>query len=266
MCLILVALFSVSQSAAWAHSAQQPLLARRPAFKPIEPQTDYSVVPDPAEVFDHAVKEYVAGHMLEAKKLFEDVINIDPKNADAQFNLGAILEWKNDLPNALKHYQAALSLKPDDREIREAVQAVEYKIKNRTALETQARQQKQEHDLELHSVMAKEAFASQNYAEAISHLSVLAKSMPDDAKIQFALGQSLRALKFYEYAAYRLKLAIYLDPDNELYRKTLADLDKELIEVQGEAFKETADMALSKITPLTFIDLADTGVYPHALQ
>jgi Flp pilus assembly protein TadD len=237
---------SVEAPAIGAGPSRAPAMPRKPMMlKPLMPEVDLSNEPDPSDVFDQAVKEYAAGHLPVAEKLFEKTLLLDPTNADAHFNLGAIKEWKNDWAGALKEYRSASQIKPDDKEIADAVRAVQYKIKNRGAIEAQLQRQKKDQDLATHSRLARECFASQNYGEAVVHLNYLAQVMPEDAKIQFALGQSLRALKSYDWAAYRLKMAIFLEPDNDLYRKTLVDLDKELQDVAGQAYTETAERMLA---------------------
>lgn len=232
----------------------------RPVLKPLTPEVDMSTEPDPSDLFDQAVKEYTAGHLPQAEKMFEKVIELDPANADAHFNMGAIKEWRNDWVSALSHYRAALRAKPGDKEIADAVKAVEYKIRNKAAIEAQTAKVTKERALATHSKLAKEAFSTQNYPEAIVHLSYLAESMPEDAKIQFALGQSLRAMKNFDWAAYRLKMAIFLDPDNDLYRKTLVDLDKELQDIQGQAFNDSADLALAHVFQLRSNQIGEVEV------
>jgi tetratricopeptide (TPR) repeat protein len=259
----LVATSQLPSVAAEAPDQRHLVALHRPALKQLVPQEDLSNEPDPTEVFDQAVRAYSAGHMPQAEKLFQQVLRLDPNNADAHFNLGAIREWANDLNGALSHYQAALRIKPGDRELQDAVGSVTYKIKNRVALEEQARRTQQARNLAAHSQAARQAFALQDYVGAITHLNYLVKAMPDDAKIQFALGQSLRAMKYYEWSAYRLKLAIYLDPNNALYRRTLVELDKEVQDAQGAAYQESAHMALNKIQPFSFTELAGTGMKRH---
>jgi Flp pilus assembly protein TadD len=268
----LVVCFAVGQTAARSNDAPLPFphliatsrMPRHAVLKSIAPIEDMSVQDDAADLFDQAVKEYSANHLPQAEKLFEGVLKLDPRNADAHFNLGAIREWRNQLGDALRHYKAAQGLKPQDNEIAEAVKGVEYKIKNKAALDEQAAQAKQEQDLTVRGKLAKDAFAAQNYREAAMHLTYLAHAMPDDAKIEFALGQSLRALKYYDWAAYRLKMAIYLEPENDLYRKTLVDLDKEIVDAQGQAVSESAALALSRLAAPSFTELSDTGFRPYA--
>jgi tetratricopeptide (TPR) repeat protein len=230
------------------------------ALKALLPEADYSVTGDPADIFDEAVKAYAARHYEEAERLFEKVISIDPYNADAHYNLGAIKEWNKDYKQALLHYEAALKVKPSDQEIRAAVTGVAFKIRNLPAIEAREQEIKRERELQMHSEAAKWAFAQQDYAHAATHLGYLARAMPEDSKVQFALGQSLRALKSYELAGYRLKLAIYLDPQNDLYRHTLVDLDHEIQDAQGMAIDQTIKTALEAIAPLAFTELGDAGI------
>lgn len=242
-------LFAVSSfnSASAAGRYRPPTPPHKPVLKALTPEMDLTNEPDPTDVFDKAVHEYAAGHLPQAEKLFEKTVELDPDNADAHFNLGAIKEWRNDWNAALREYKAALAAKPDDREIADAVRAVEYKIRNRPAIEARMTKAKKDQEIAEHSRMAKEAFAAQNYADACMHLHFLSENMPDDPKIHFAMGQSLRALRSYDWAAYRLKMAIYLDPDNDLYRKTLVDLDREIMDAQGIAYNETADRMLAHL-------------------
>lgn len=262
MPVVIVALFICCQlpGAAQTGATSSHKSSRGGPLKALTPEEDYSSTPDPADVFDQAVKAYSAGHYADAEKLFEKVIAIDPTNADAQYNLGAIKEWNKNYTEALLHYEAALKLKPDDKEIREAVTGVAFKIRNLPAIEAQEQEVKRQRALQTHSELAKEAFAHQNYSAAAIHLGYLAHAMPEDAKVQFALGQSLRALKSYELAGYRLKLAVYLDPSNDLYRHTLVELDNEIQTAQGSAIQETIKTALKTIAPFAFTELGDPGI------
>jgi tetratricopeptide (TPR) repeat protein len=256
-CLVAISGFDAADASAgskYRPTAPPSKPIPKPILRPLTPEMDLTNEPDPQDVFDKAVKEYAAGHLPQAEKLFQKTIELDPDNADAHFNLGAIKEWRNDWNAALSEYRAAHRAKPDDKEIADAVRAVEYKIRNRPAIEARMTKAKKEQEIAEHSRMAKEAFAAQNYADAVTHLQFLSENMPDDPKIQFALGQSLRALRNYDWAAYRLKMAIFLDPDNDLYRKTLVDLDKEMMDVQGTAFSETADRMLAHLNGTQYQD------------
>jgi Flp pilus assembly protein TadD len=257
--LLLAVLLVVPQAEVLARSSKAGA-ARVPQLKPLVPREDLSIVPDPTEIFDQAVAQYQAGNLDHAQVLFNQVLKIDPRNADAHFNLGAIKEWKKDLQGALKHYKLAIQLKPGDTEIAEAVSSLEAKIQNQAIEEIETAKARRHEELGLHGQKAKEAFAAKNYEEAIYHLNQLVQAFPDDPKVQFALGQSLRAIKSFDWAAYRLKMAIFLDPQNDLYRKTLTELDGEVQTLKDKAYNGFAEVAVGRVKPLTFSEAANVGL------
>lgn len=69
------------------------------------------------------------GNMAQAENLFRQAIALDPTNADAYFNLGALAEGKGDLVNALGQYRAGLALRHNDPELKEAVRSIEGKLR-----------------------------------------------------------------------------------------------------------------------------------------
>jgi tetratricopeptide (TPR) repeat protein len=69
------------------------------------------------------------GNQNQAERLFRQAIALDPNNADAYFNLGALAEGHGDLVNALGHYRAGLALRGNDPELKEAVASVEGKLR-----------------------------------------------------------------------------------------------------------------------------------------
>ena len=71
--------------------------------------------------------------MVEAEAAFRHVLSRDPQNVDAYFDLGALAEQKGDFIGALTDYRAALALHPQDKQIKEAVSAMESALKNAPA-------------------------------------------------------------------------------------------------------------------------------------
>jgi len=57
--------------------------------------------------------------------IFRHILEIDPRNADAFFNLGALSEQRHDLVSALGFYRDALNLRPDDTELQTAVASIQ---------------------------------------------------------------------------------------------------------------------------------------------
>jgi tetratricopeptide (TPR) repeat protein len=74
------------------------------------------------------LKLHAQGQTSQAERLFRRVLTIDPRNADAFFNLGSIAESRQDLISALTNYRAALNLKPSEHDFQTAVAAVEKEL------------------------------------------------------------------------------------------------------------------------------------------
>lgn len=94
----------------------------------IEPQLDLTVQNESRKVLQHGATLHKEGRLNEAEDVFRKVLVMDPKNADAFFNLGALAEGRGDLVTALGHYRAALALNPQDLQIKEAVSSMEESL------------------------------------------------------------------------------------------------------------------------------------------
>src|SRR5437868_2814330 len=93
-CLLLIVGLLSNQGPVWAkHTEKMP---KRPVLLPLKPIEDIPPDMDPVELFDQAVDRYAAGQLPEAERLFEKVLKLQPGNADAHYNLGAIKEWHKD--------------------------------------------------------------------------------------------------------------------------------------------------------------------------
>ncbi len=81
------------------------------------------------ELLEAGAKLHRSGHRDQAEQLFKQAIAVDPCNAaDGFFNLGAIAEGRGDIVAALGHYRAGLAMRSDDKELKEAVVAMETKL------------------------------------------------------------------------------------------------------------------------------------------
>jgi tetratricopeptide (TPR) repeat protein len=78
------------------------------------------------------LKLHAQGQTGQAERLFRRVLTIDPRNADAFFNLGSIAEARDDLISALTNYRAALNLKPSEHDFQTAVTAVEKELNEKS--------------------------------------------------------------------------------------------------------------------------------------
>lgn len=90
------------------------------------------------EYLKHGAKMHNQGNTHMAESFFNKAINLDPRNPDGYFNLGALYEGRGELSMALQHYKLGLRVKPDDLEMREAVASLEGKL-GRAGLSDSAR-------------------------------------------------------------------------------------------------------------------------------
>jgi len=89
--------------------------------------TDYKA--EAHAIIQRGLAESAKGDTQAAEASFRTALYVDPSNADARFNLGVIAENKGDLSGALGYYQGALKTHPDDPELKDAVQAVQSRLK-----------------------------------------------------------------------------------------------------------------------------------------
>jgi tetratricopeptide (TPR) repeat protein len=83
-----------------------------------------------------------SGQMQIAEGHFKAALALDPRCADAFYNLGSIAESKGDLLAALTNYRAALGINPLDRELQNAVKSVEDDVaKSRATASSAAKNQ-----------------------------------------------------------------------------------------------------------------------------
>jgi hypothetical protein len=105
------------------------------ASKPLKPNGNSSSVasspPSPAQVLlKQGMAAHKAGNHQVAEDKFKRVLAMEPRNADAFFNLGAIAETRGDLLGALTNYRAALGINPLDRQLQDAVRSIEDQVAN----------------------------------------------------------------------------------------------------------------------------------------
>ncbi|MFH1540959.1 MAG: tetratricopeptide repeat protein [Elusimicrobiota bacterium] len=62
---------------------------------------------------------FISGKYDEAIEMFEKVVEINPKNSDAYFNMGVVKEANNDFVGAKKMYEKTLEIVSDHKTARE---------------------------------------------------------------------------------------------------------------------------------------------------
>jgi Flp pilus assembly protein TadD len=183
-----------------------------------------------------AMQSYSQGKSTEAERIYQQVLGLDFRNVDANYNLGAIAESKGDLTGAKRYYSTALKGSPGDTDIGDALRAVEQKLQKQEMAKAQAAAQSSsssnnppitEADRAI-AQQAAESYRKGNFDEAISKLGYLARKNPYDANTQFALGQAYRGKGNSTEALKHLRSAATLDPRNDMYVKALNDAQTQI--------------------------------------
>ena len=196
-----------------------------------------------------AMQSYSQGKTADAERLYQQVLAIDFRNSDANYNLGAIAETKGDLNAAKHYYTAALKASPGDYDISDALKAVQQKLKTQAATSAAAAPQPAASGADSTSLEgapaaagdkaiaseAADSYKKGNFDDAIQKLAFLARKNPYDANTQFALGQAFRGKGDINNAAKHLRSAAQLDPRNDLYVKALNEIQSQAEDQQASA-------------------------------
>ena len=70
-------------------------------------------------------QRFKEGNAIAADAAFHQVLVNDPQNVDALYNLGALAEGRRDYNSALGFYNSALTIKPEDVDLKQAVASVQ---------------------------------------------------------------------------------------------------------------------------------------------
>lgn len=80
------------------------------------------------DLLREGLRQYSSGQYREAEDTFRRVLTVDPRNADAFYNLGSLAERNHDFVMALTNYRAALNFNPKDKDYIAAVTAMEHQL------------------------------------------------------------------------------------------------------------------------------------------
>jgi tetratricopeptide (TPR) repeat protein len=179
------------------------------------------------ELLKQALVKHNQGDRAGAQKLFKQVLSMDPRNGDANFNLGAMAEDAGDLNGAQHYYRAAAAANPGDSDVRDALAAVDQRLQQQAQARETANQVAKKNQLRQVATEAATAYKSGNYDKAIQLLEQIDREAPGDANVKYGLGQAYRGKGDMQRANANLQAAASLAPDNQLYRNTLTELSKQ---------------------------------------
>jgi Tfp pilus assembly protein PilF len=181
-------------------------------------------------LLQQAMHLYEQGQINQAETVFKNVLSLDNRNTDANFNLGAIAEGRSDWHNALFYYQQAAKSNPNEQETKNAIASMQNKIANNkqafsSGTNTKKLSAQQIEALKVKVNQAANDYEKGNYDAAISNLKAVLTQAPDQADIHYALGQAYKAKGDNQQAVIALNQATKLAPYNTEYKDALAELN-----------------------------------------
>lgn len=204
------------------------------------------------QLLGEGVELWRAGRGQEAIEKFEQVIRLDPHNAEAHFSMGIIEETQGNLVEAASSYRLAAKVRPDNPEYRDAIAAVEKKLAAKQKVDSRQSEIKQ---------LAEDAIAAykrQEYLSALDLYKVLDQKVPNQHLVKYNIGtlylilkQPDRALEYYKQAR-RLnpQEGKYIQVCNEL--ESVVERNKDQLKEQAKQYKQSisADSASPARTPM----------------
>lgn len=179
---------------------------------------------------------------MQAQEKFEQVLRLDPQNAQAHFNLGIIEETMGNYVEALGSYKQAAQKEPGNKEYVEAVTAIEKKAT------TQSRLVGKRADLRVLAESANAAWKRGEYISALDLYQQLDAKEPNRALVKYNIGSIYLMLKDQDNAVQFYEQAAKLEPGEPKYVKAYQELSaalkkarREQAKVQQEANAEWAE-------------------------
>lgn len=154
----------------------------------------------------------------EATEKFEQVVRLDPNNAQAHFSLGIIQESEGNFVEALASYKKASQARPGNKDYKEALIAAEKKA-NTKQVSVEKRSEI--------SRMAEEATAAYKRGEYLSALDLykaLDQKAPRQALVKYNIGTIYLVMKQPERALEYYKEAHKLNPTEPRYTQAYEQL------------------------------------------
>lgn len=147
----------------------------------------------------------------EAIEKFEQVVRLDPNNAQAHFSMGIIEESQGNFVEALASYKKASQARPDNAEYREAMVAAEKKFNIKQAsVEKRSEISRLAED-------ATAAYKRGEYLSALDLYKTLDQKSPRQALVKYNIGTIYLVMKQPEKALEYYKEARKLSPNEPRY-------------------------------------------------
>ncbi len=167
-----------------------------------------------------ALQEALARHNVEK----------NPGDFEAHYNLGSMLQARDDLDGAIREYQQAVSLRPDDATGNNALGAALVAQGNparATEFLRKAIRVRTDY-FDAHYNLAFALAGQNDFAEAAKEFQTALLLRPDDAGAEANLGVALAQMGSYREAKAHLERALQIDPEQPVAKENLEALKREM--------------------------------------
>jgi len=181
-----------------------------------------------AKLLSEGVEAYRAKNTAVAINRFQQVVRLDPQNAQAYYSLGIAMEARNAFGEALKCYEHASAIDPSNKEYAQALKLIEKKaVGEKKEIEKDAQIKKLSDE-------AAQAYRSQQYISALDLYKQLDEKRPNNALTKFNIGTVYLSLNHYASAVDYYREAAKLKPDEPRYSEALQKLEANLAKDENE--------------------------------
>ena len=179
---------------------------------------------------EHADHGQIDPRMQLQEAMSRHNVEKDPDNFSAQYNLGAMLQTRGDVSQALEHYRLAVRIRPLDATANNAFGGAllaaghpdEAILHFKTALRVQP------DNFDAHYNLGNAFAAKEEFSEAVEEFRTAVRLNPADANAEANLGGALAAAGKLADSKSHLEHALKLDPGNTLARENLEEVNRAL--------------------------------------
>jgi tetratricopeptide (TPR) repeat protein len=166
----------------------------------------------------------------EALQRFEQVVKLDPDNAEAHYSAGIVYESTGNFIEAMADYKKAADVRPDNSEYMDAVRAVQKKMANKPPVDPKQAEMSQL------AIDAAAAYKRGEFLSAIDLYKQLDAKAPNQALVKYNIGTLYLQVKDPFTALDYYKTAVQLKPNEaryvQAYKQLKANVDKSEAETQ----------------------------------
>jgi tetratricopeptide (TPR) repeat protein len=181
-----------------------------------------------AKLLAEGVEAYRAKNTAMAINRFQQVVRLDPQNAQAYYSLGIAMEANNSFGEALKCYEHASAIDPSNKDYVQALKLTEKKaVGEKKEIEKDAQ-------LKRLSDEAAQAYRNQQFISALDLYKQLDERRPNNANTKFNIGTVYLSMNHYASAIDYYREACKLKPDEPKYAEALQRLEANVSKDENE--------------------------------